>query len=333
LDRSVFRWRGLIPFLALIVLLAIFPLVGLPRKWILYIFLFFAYLALANMWNLLCGYCGLISLCQPAFMGLAGYTLVVFTWNGLPLPLGIIFGALVAAAFAVLISFPLFRLRGIYFAIGSLIVPDALRVIFLLWRPVGDKIHGKGAGYMLKGLENITMTHIYWLAILIGVGSIFIMRLILSSKLGMGLAAIRDNDDTASSCGINIFKLKLYAFVISAIVSAFSGAIFFMFDGYIAPAGGFSMKWTMTMILATVIGGISTEEGPILGTVIIVFLHFVLARYAGISLVIQGTLLIIIMVLAPQGIMGFLRKTQTYHSLLGLWGKGLQQKPSSHGAH
>jgi len=293
------------------VLLAILPLIGLPKDWILYFFLFFVYLAFANMWNLLCGYCGLISLCQTAFIGLAGYTLVLFTWNGLPLSLGVICGAAVAAVFAVLISLPLFRLRGIYFAIGSLIVPDALRVIFLLWRPVGEKIHGKGAGYMLKGLEDVSMTHIYWLAIGVGVGSIFIMRLILSSKLGMGLAAIRDNDNTASSSGINIFRLKLLAFVISAVVTALAGAVFFMFQGYIAPAGGFSMRWTMTMILATVIGGISTEGGPIIGTMIIVFLHFVLARYAGISLVIQGSLLIIIMLLAPQGIMGFFRKNRT----------------------
>jgi branched-chain amino acid transport system permease protein len=171
---------------------------------------------------------------------------------------------------------------------------------------------------MLKGLEDITMTHIYWLAILVGIGSIVIMRLILSSKLGMGLAAIRDNDTAASSSGINIFRLKLCAFVISAAVTALAGAIFFMFDGYIAPTGGFNMKWTMTMILATVIGGIGTEVGPVIGTVIIVFLHFVLARYAGISLVIQGTLLIIIMLLAPQGIMGFLRKTRSYQSLLRL---------------
>jgi branched-chain amino acid transport system permease protein len=77
----------------------------------------------------------------------------------------------------------------------------------------------------------------------------------------------------------------------------------------------------MTMILATVIGGISTEEGPMIGTAIIVFLHFVLARYAGISLVIQGTLLIMIMLLAPQGIMGFLRKTRMNQPLLRLLGR------------
>ena len=304
-----------------VVLLAIFPLIGLPNDWILYLFLFFVYLALANMWNLLCGYCGLISLCQTAFVGLAGYTLVIFTWSGLPISLGILCSAGVAMVFAVLISLPLFRLRGIYFAIGSLIVPDALRVVFLLWRPVGEKIHGKGAGYMLKGLENVSMTHIYWLALMVGVGSIFIMRLILSSKLGMGLAAIRDNDTAASSSGINIFRLKLFAFIISGIVTALAGAVFFMFQGYIAPTSGFGMRWTMTMILATVIGGISTVEGPMIGTAIIVFLHFVLARYAGISLVIQGTLLIMIMLLAPQGIMGFLRKTRMNQPLLRLLGR------------
>ncbi len=303
---------------AAVVVLAILPLIGLPRDWILYIFLFFVYLAFANMWNLLCGYCGLISLCQTAFIGLAGYTLVIFTWSGLPISLGVLCGVVVSAAFAMLISLPLFRLRGIYFAIGSLIVPDALRVIFLLWRPVGEQIHGKGAGYMVKGLENVSMTHIYWLAIAVGVGSILIMRFILSSKLGMGLAAIRDNDTAASSSGINIFRLKLSAFVISAAVTSIAGAVFFMFQGYIAPASGFSMRWTMTMILATVIGGISTEEGPLIGTVIIVFLHFALARYAGISLVIQGTLLIIVMLLTPQGIMGFFRKTRPYQSFLRL---------------
>jgi branched-chain amino acid transport system permease protein len=136
--------------------------------------------------------------------------------------------------------------------------------------------------------------------------------------MGMGLAAIRDNDNAASSSGINIFALKLFAFVISAFITSIAGAVFFMFQGYISPESGFSMRWTMTMILATVIGGISTEGGPIMGTVIIVFLHFLLARYAGISLIIQGVLLIIIMLLAPQGIMGFIRSTRTYNSLLRL---------------
>ena len=301
--------------LIVIVVLALLPVLGLPQTWLLYIFLFFIYLTLANMWNLLSGYCGLISLCQPAFLGLGGYTLVIFTWNDLPVSAGIIGGAVVSVLFVLLISKAVFRLRGIYFAIGTLVVPEALRVVFLIWRPVGDQVHGKGAGYMIKGIENLTMTHIYWLAILVGVASVFIMRAILSSKMGMGLAATRDNDGAASSLGVNIFKLKLIAFMISAFVTAIAGSIFFMYQGYISPTVGFSMKWTMTMILATVVGGISTEIGPIIGTVIAVSLHFVLARYAGISLIIQGVLLIVIMLLAPNGIMGFIKNTKAYQSL------------------
>lgn len=251
-------------------------------------------------------------------MGLGGYTLVLFTWTGFPFYIGILGGALVAVLFSILISPAVFRLRGIYFSIGTLVVPEALRIIFLNWRFVGEQIHGKGAGYMIKGLEGLSMTHIYWFAILIGLASVFIVRIILASKIGMGLAAIRDNDEAASTSGINIFNLKLFAFAISACIAAIAGAVFFMFQGYISPSVSFSMKWTITMILATVIGGIGTEEGPVIGTALIVFLHFVLARYAGISLVIQGTLLIIVMLLVPQGIMGFLRKTRPYQSFLRL---------------
>ena len=309
---------GLIPLVTITVVLVVLPLAGMPRSWILYLFLFFIYLAMANMWNLLAGYSGLISLCQPAFIGLAGYTLVIFTWMGLPFYLGIIAGALVAAAFALLISIPVFRLSGIYFAIGTLVIPEALRIVFFLWRPVGSELHGGGAGYMVKGVTGVSITEFYWLALVIGIASIFLMRLILRSTLGLGLASIRDNDRSAASCGINVFRLKLYSFIIGAFVTGIAGGIFYIYQGYIEPASAFNIRWTMIVMLATVIGGMSTEEGPIVGTAVVVFLHFLLARYAGISLLIQGIILVGIMLLAPQGIMGFIRKTRTYRSMIQL---------------
>jgi branched-chain amino acid transport system permease protein len=302
---------GWIPVAAVIVILAVFPIAGVPRSWLLYLFLFFIYLSMANMWNLLCGYSGLISLCQPAFIGLAGYTLVIVAWYGLPIYLGMIIGAIVAAAFALLIAIPVFRLRGIYFAIGTLVVPEALKYLFLLWRPIGGTIRGGGAGYMLKGATAFSATEVYWLALGIVIASGFCMRIILHSSLGLGLASIRDNDRSAASSGINVFKLKLYSFVIGAFVTGIAGAIFYIYQSYIEPTSAFSVRWTMTLILATVIGGMSTEGGPIFGAAIVVFLHFLLARYAGINLIIQGTLLIIMMLLAPEGIMGLMR---------GLWG-------------
>lgn len=297
-------------------MLAALPALGLPGNWLLYIFLFFVYLAMANMWNLLAGYSGLLSLCQAAFIGLAGYTLIILSWLGIPFYVGIIAGALVAAAFAVAISFPVFRLSGIYFAIGTLVVPEALRMIFLLWRPVGGVLAGGGAGYVLKGASALSMTEFYWFALIIAAASTILMRLILRSKLGLGLAAIRDNDGTAASSGIDVFRLKLGAFIIGALVTGIAGAIFYIYQAHIEPVGAFSIRWTMTLILATVIGGMRTEEGPLVGTAIVVLLHFLLASYTGMSLLIQGVILICVMLVAPQGITGFLRQIGAYRSLL-----------------
>jgi branched-chain amino acid transport system permease protein len=316
---TISRLRGgLAPSIAVIVVLALFPIIGVPRVWLLYLFLFFTYLTMANMWNLVAGYSGLLLLCPAAFIGLAGYTMTVMTWLGFPYYVGIIPGAIVAALFAMLISIPVFRLRGIYFAIGTLVVPEILRVVFLLWRPVGGPLDGLGRGYTVLGVTGVSHSQVYWLSLAIAVASIFMMRYILRSKLGTGLAAIRDNDSTAASSGINVFNLKLYSFVIAAFVTGVGGAIFYIYQGFIEPTSAFSIQWLITIMLAVVIGGEGTEEGPIVGTIIVVFLYFLLAKYAEISLIIQGVILVGIMLLAPQGIIGILRKTRTYRSLLQL---------------
>jgi branched-chain amino acid transport system permease protein len=313
---------GFIPILAVIVVLALFPVIGVPRVWLLYLFLFYMYLAMANMWNLLAGYSGLICLCPAAFVGLSAYTMTIITWLGLPFYVGIIPGGIVAALFAVLISVPVFRMKGIYFAIGTLVVPEILRVVFLLWRPVGGLMDGGGRGYTIFGAAEVSQWQNYWSGLAVAIVSVFLMRYILRSKLGRGLAAIRDNDLTAASSGINVFNLKLFSFVIAAFVIGIAGAIFYVYQGFIEPVSAFGMQWLITTILATVIGGEGTEEGPIVGTAIVVFMYFLLARYAEISLIIQGIILIIIMLLAPEGIMGFARKTRIYQSLLKLSVKG-----------
>jgi len=312
---------GWAPLAAVVVILAVLPVVGVSERWLLYIFLFFVYLSIANMWNLLCGYSGLVCLCLPAFIGLGGYTLVIGTWVGLPTPLGIIAGALVAAGFALLISIPVFRLKGIYFAIGTLVVPEALKYVFFLWRPVGGALQGGGAGYVLKSTDGFSTTDIYWLALVIGFASVFLMRFILSSKLGSGLAAIRDNERTAAICGIDVFRLKLSSFIIAALVTGIAGTIFYLRQAYIEPASSFSIMWTMMAIVSVIIGGLRTEAGPMFGAMIVVFLQFLLSRYAGYSLIIQGIILIGAMLAAPQGIMGFMGKTRSYRSLLQ-WVRG-----------
>jgi len=297
--------------------LASLPWVGAPRSWLVYLFHFSIFLAMASMWNLLAGYSGLVSLCQPAFLGLAGYAMTIGTWVGIPWWAGLLGGGLVAALFALLISGAVFRLSGVYFAIGTLVVPEALRMVFYLWRPVGGTMNGAGAGYMVKGIGGVSMDLIYILAVGVGVVSLATVRWILRSKLGLGLAAIRDNERAAASSGVNVFGAKLLTFVIAAAVTGLAGGVYYLNQGYIEPSATFNVRWTMILLLATVIGGIRSEEGPIIGTGVFVFLYFGLARYAGYSMLIQGVILIVIMLVSPGGIVAVLRRLRGYRALTG----------------
>jgi branched-chain amino acid transport system permease protein len=295
-----------------LVLLALFPIIGVSLSWLNYLFLFFIYLALANMWNLLAGYTGLICLCPHAFVGLAGYTLAIGSWVGVPFQAGLIAGAAVAALFALLISYPVFRMKGIYFAIGTLVLPEVLRVWFSYWRPVGNVFQGMGAGYSVTGVGGVTLGDTYWLSLAIAAASIFLIHMILRARLGLGLTAIRDNENTAASAGANVFRLKLYSFLIAAFVMGIAGAAYFIYSPRINPVGGFSIQWLLVPLMATVIGGEGIEEGPIIGAAIITFLTFLLASYGAWSLLIQGAILIVVVTVMPQGIAGLLRQVGAY---------------------
>ena len=107
---------------------------------------------------------------------------------------------------------------------------------------------------------------------------------------------------------VDVFKLKLFSFVLSAVVTGFAGSIYFIYQKYIEPTSAFNIRWTMILMLSTVIGGIGTETGPVVGTIIVVFLHFYLAKYAGWSLLLQGVMLVIVMLMLPRGIVGFALK-------------------------
>jgi branched-chain amino acid transport system permease protein len=306
-----------------IILLAVLPVAGMPRAWILYVLLFLIYLAMANMWNLIAGYAGLISLAAPAFMGIAGYILALGTWFGYPWWAGLIAGTILAGFFAFLMSFAVFRLSGIYFSIGTLVVPEILRQVFFLWRPVNVALVGGGAGYTVKGVAGLSMGQIYWMALAVAILSAIIIRIVLRSNLGLGLAAVRDNQRAAASSGVNTFRIKLYPFVIAALLTGLAGGIFFVYQQYIEPGSTFNVKWTMIILLATVIGGLRTEGGPIIGSVIVVFLYFSLSRYGNYSLLIQGVVLIAIMLLSPQGLVGIAKKSLWFNRLMGWLGRPL----------
>ena len=279
-------------------------LISLPlwssRYWILVALLFCLNLALSQMWNLLAGYSGLISLGQQAFIGLGGYALAVFSiYYGFPIWLSIVIGGVVSVLFALLISKSIFRMRGVYFAIGTWTVAEVLRILFSNWKYVGY-----GMGLFVKPAYKLTFNTIYFTALAVGVASVALVYFLLRSKLGLGLMAIRDEETASETLGVDIFRCKLACFLISAGVTGAVSGVLYLHNIFIQPFSAFGIDWTVRLVFITIIGGIGTIEGPIIGSLVYVFLHQWLSEYPSVSLLILGVIAIGVILIAPKGIMG-----------------------------
>lgn len=290
------------------IILIVLALITLPywasRYWLLVILLFSLNLALSQMWNLLAGYSGLISLGQQAFIGLGGYALAVFSiYYGLPIWLSIIIGGAVSILFALLISAPIFRMRGVYFAIGTWTVAEVLRILFSNWKYVGY-----GMGLFVKPAYALSFNTIYFTALGIGLASVALVYFLLRSKLGLGLMAIRDEETASETLGVDIFRCKLKCFLISAGVTGAVSGVLYLHNIFIQPYSAFGIDWTVRLVFITIIGGIGTIEGPIIGSFLYVLLHQWLSEYPSVSLLILGSIAIGVILVAPKGIMGTIQE-------------------------
>lgn len=262
------------------------------------------YVAFAQMWNLLAGYTGLISLGQQIFIGLGGYAIAVLTENyGLPFWQGILIGGFISGVAAVILAFLLFRMKGVYFTIASWITAEAMVVVFSNW----PYVH-QGIGIFIRTSYKLSTNQIYYTALALGIGSVILVQFILRSELGLGLMAMRDNEGAAETMGVEIFKSKLYCFIISAVVTGFTGAVLYLSQAFIQPTAAFSISWSVAVIFIVIIGGMGTVVGPIVGAVIYVLLQQYLSQYTGIGLLILGVIAILVIMIAPKGIMGTLQQ-------------------------
>jgi branched-chain amino acid transport system permease protein len=290
------------------IILIVLALISLPywasRYWILVILLFSLNLALSQMWNLLAGYSGLISLGQQTFIGLGGYALAVFSiYYRLPIWLSIIIGGTVSVLFALVISAPIFRMRGVYFAIGTWTVAETLRILFSNWKYVGY-----GMGLFVKPAYALSFDTIYFTALGAGMASVALVYFLLRSKLGLGLMAIRDEETASETLGVDIFRCKLNCFLISAGVTGAVSGLFYLHNIFIQPYSAFGIDWTIRLVFITIIGGIGTIEGPIIGSFLYVFLQQLLSGYPSVSLLILGAIAIGVILVAPKGIMGTIQE-------------------------
>jgi len=264
--------------------------------------LFFIYLSLAQMWNLLGGYTGLVSLGQQAFIGLGGYSIALLAQvYKLPMALGVGTAIVVTIIFALIISLPILKMKGVYFTIGTWIVAEALSIFFVNWMFVNA-----GRGYNINVAYHMNMVYFYYFCLVVGIGSIVLVCLILRSKLGLALMAMRDNESAAEVRGINLYRMKLISFVIAACWTSITGCAIALNSARVVPSATFSIEWTVSMVFIVIIGGIGTIEGPIIGGVIYIFLRQYLINYPGYSNIILGAIAIILIIAAPKGIMGYL---------------------------
>ena len=208
-----------------------------------------------------------------------------------------------SAALALGLSVLLFRMRGMYFAIATWVVAEALKTFFTSWTFVKQ-----GAGMTIKAKPYPSTTEIYMIALVLCVVSLVVIYLLLRSKIGLGLTAMRDDADAASSVGVNIFQSKLLCFVICGFFTALAGGVFYLNKGSIYPSGGFGINWTVSIVFIVIIGGIGTMGGPILGAIIYTVLEEMLASYPGYSNIILGLIAILVILFLPDGILGTLQK-------------------------
>jgi branched-chain amino acid transport system permease protein len=271
-------------------------------------------LALAQMWNLLAGYGGLLSVGQQGFIGIGGYCLVVlgleFGVNPfLIVPLAGVVSALVAIPTAAV----LFRLRGAYFAVGTWVVAEVFRLLVANTTGVGGG-SGTSITRTVMGIpawwrESTTL----WIALALGAGATLAVYFLLRSRHGLALTAVRDSEPAAESLGISVSRVKWFVYIASAAGCGMVGALIFITKLRISPEAAFSMDWTAAMFFVVIIGGIGTIEGPIIGTLVYFLLREFLSDYGSWYLIVLGSVAVAFMLWIPHGIWGLVASRFDLH--------------------
>jgi branched-chain amino acid transport system ATP-binding protein len=257
--------------------------------------------ALAQAWSLLAGYGGIVSLATSAFVGAGAYAAAKFSiYENLPFFATLLIAGVVAAILAVVISIPMFRFRGLYFTIATLVLSVGAQIFFS-----NNEVFGGSGGLIMQGYVP-SDAEIYDYSLVLVVITTAVVWWVARHKLGLGLRAIRDDEDVASRMGVPVFNVKLIGFIFAAFIMGIVGAIEAERVGSVAPSGAFDFNWTIDTVNAAIIGGVGTIAGPIVGSAISIAISESLANYAALHLVITGVILILVIRLLPKGVWGTL---------------------------
>lgn len=271
---------------------------------------------LGQAWNILGGYGGQFSFGHAAFFGTGAYTVAVLQVQlGVNPWIGLVAGGLIAVAVAAFIGFTTFRygLRGSYFALVTLAFAEVLRILANT-----VPFTGAGVGILIPleqsaaNLQFASKAGYYWLVWAIALAAFLTVWWIGHSRFGARLMAVRDNEDAARALGVDPFAVKMRAIMLSGLFSGLAGVFYAQYFLYLDPAIAYGPAISVESLLVPIVGGMGTLFGPLLGAVA---LHGVseasralIGDLPGISLVLYGTILILMVLFAPRGLAGLVRR-------------------------
>ena len=288
------RWAAVI--LLAFAGLALVPLAVHRDDTLNLIFLILLSVTLAQSWNIIAGYAGQVNLGHAAFFGIGALVTRTLWIGGTPVLVAMAAGALVAMAFALAIGVAAFRLRGAYFAIGTLALGEILRI-------TTGNVLAEISTLPAAAIAGYRLTLRYYLALVLAALAVAVVAALATSRLGLGITALREDEDAAEASGVNALRLKLTALVTSTTLAGLAGGLFAYYHISYYPQHPFSPHWTFDALLVTYIGGVGTLHGPVLGAVFYVFLKEYLAtRWVDLHLLIFGALFIVVVLLLPGGL-------------------------------
>ena len=276
--------------------LAIVPLATKRDDVLNFLFLALLSVTLAQSWNVVAGYAGQVNLGHAAFFGTGALVTRTLWIAGWPVVVGMALGAVAAIAFALLIGAVAFRLRGAYFAIGTLALGEILRITVGNALPEVSTLPTAVIGSYRLGTR-------YYVALGLATAAVAVVAALERSRAGLGMQAIREDEAAAEAAGVNALGLKLRALVLSTALAGLAGGLFAYYHISYYPSHPFGPHWTFDALLITYIGGVGTVQGPVVGAFFYVFLKEYLAnRWVDFHLLIFGVLFIAIVLLLPGGL-------------------------------
>jgi branched-chain amino acid transport system permease protein len=282
--------------IAVLAVLALAPLFVRREDWLNLGVVFFLAVALAQSWNVMGGLAGQVNLGHAAFFGLGALVARQLWAAGAPIVAAMAAGALVATAAGLAVGLVAFRLRGAYFAIGTLALAEVLRLFVAnTMGEVSTLPAATIAGYRL-GLR-------YYAAAALALGTTVAVAALAASRLGLAMEAIREDEAAAEASGVGALRVKLAAVACSTALAGLAGGLFAFYQISYYPQHAFSPTWTFDAVLITFIGGVGTIHGPVLGAALFVFLREYLAvRWADLHVLVFGALFVAIVLLLPGGL-------------------------------